>query len=116
MLLLLNTVMLGQTNPVPLIYAPLSPASVNPGHPGFTLQVHGTGFQSGAVVKWNGHSLNTTFVSHRNLKADVPAAAVAKTGTGSVTVANPGTIVSNVIYLPVRRSSSTVAVATDPAV
>jgi len=49
-----------QTNPVPLTYQPLSPVSVSPGHPGFTLRVHGTGFRAGAVVKWNGQLLKTT--------------------------------------------------------
>src|SRR5205807_645646 len=73
-----------------------------------------TGFRSGAVVKWNRKSLSTTFVSEHALRAVVPAAAVAKPGTGSVTVVNAGTIASNVIYLPVRGPSSTVTVATDP--
>jgi uncharacterized protein (DUF2141 family) len=115
-LVLVNAALLAQSNPIPLIYQPLSPASVSPGHAGFTLRVRGTGFRSGAVVKWDGQPLSTTFLSDRTLKADVPAADVAKPGTGAVAVANPGTIVSNVIYLPVRRSSSTVTVATDPAV
>ena len=115
-LVLVNPIVFAQSNPVPLLYQPLSPASITPGHAGFTLRVHGTGFRAGAVVKWNGHPLKTVFLSNSALRADVPAGAVAKPATGSVTVANPGTIVSNVIYLPVRWSSSTVTVATDPAV
>jgi hypothetical protein len=115
-LVLANAGVLAQTNPVPLIYQPMSQTSVSPGHAAFALRVHGTGFRSGAVVKWNGKSLNTTFLSDHALKAVVPSVAVAKPGTGSVTVANPGTIASNVIYLPVRGPSSTVTVATDPAV
>jgi hypothetical protein len=114
-LVLVNIALLAQTNPVPLTYQPLSPVSVNPGHPGFTLRVHGTGFRAGAVVKWNRQSLKTTFLSSSALRANVPATAVAKPGTASVTVVNPGTIASNVIYLPVRSPSSTVTVETDPA-
>jgi hypothetical protein len=95
-----------QSNAVPFIYQPLKPAAVRPGHAAFTLTVHGTGFVQGAVVSWNGGALPTTFVSESVIQALVPADAVAVHTTGSVTVANPGTIASNVVYLPVRDSSS----------
>src|SRR5882762_9096482 len=90
LLVFANVAVRAQGNPVPFIYQPLSPVSVNPGHAGFTLRVHGTGFRSGAVVRWNVQSLKTTFLSSSALRANVPATAVAKPGTASVTVVNPG--------------------------
>ncbi len=86
-----------QANPVPLINQPLVPDAVVPGGQSFTLTVNGTGFASGAVVQWNGAALATTFVSHSQLTAVVPASDIATAGTTSVTVMNPGTgTVSNV--------------------
>ena len=105
--------LLAQSNPVPLIYQPLSPASVNPGHAGFTLTVHGTGFVQGAVIKANGTPLKTQFFNSHTVKANVPPQAVAKAGTGLITVANPASIDSNVAYLPVRDRSETVRLAPD---
>ncbi len=80
----------GQTlNPVPLINNPLSPTSVEPGGPGFTLTVNGTGFVSGATIKWNGTALTTSFVSASQLTAGVPASDIASAGSAWVTVTNP---------------------------
>jgi hypothetical protein len=110
---LLCTFLLAQSNPVPLIYQPLIPASVAPGSPAFTLTVHGSGFVSGASVKANGVALRTKFVDSNVLKAHVAADAVAKAGTASITVANPGSIDSNVVYFCVRNSSTTVNVTID---
>jgi len=105
-----------QSNPVPLIYQPLKPAHISPGHAEFALAVHGTGFVPGAVVRWNGRNLKTEFRSKSLVIALVPSQAVVKASTGSVTVVNPGGIASNVLYLPIRRSASTVTVITDPSV
>ena len=107
---------LAASNPVPLIYQPLSPTSVVPGHPAFTMTVHGTGFVSGAIVKANGIALKTKFVNASTLQASVPAQSVTKPTTATITVANPGSIDSNVIYFTVRWPSKTVEVATDAAV
>ena len=104
-LLLMSSFLMAQSNSVPLIYQPLVPASVVPGHATFIMQVRGTSFVSGAVVKWNGKALKTKVVSSNLLRAQVPALAVAKPGTASVTVTNPGTVASNVVYLPVRTAS-----------
>jgi FG-GAP-like repeat len=80
----------GQTpNPVPLINNPLSPTSVAPGGPGFTLTVNGTGFVTGATIKWNGTALTTSFVSASQLTAGVPASDIASAGSAWVTVTNP---------------------------
>ena len=98
-------------NPVPLINQPLVPDATAPGGQGFTLTVHGTGFVSGAVVKWNGSSLATTFVSDSQLRASVPASDIAAASTASVTVVNPtpGGGMSNVMFFEVTPSSSLIA-------
>lgn len=74
--------------PLP-VAASLSPATANPGDAGFTLTVNGSGFTSGATVRWNGASRATTFVSASQLTAAIPSSDVAATTTALVTVANP---------------------------
>jgi hypothetical protein len=76
-------------NPVPSISLPLVPNVVEPGSPGFTLTVNGTGFVTGSTVTWNGASLNTTFVNPSRLMATVPANDVATQGSVLVAVVNP---------------------------
>jgi FG-GAP-like repeat len=102
-------------NPIPLIYQPLSPASVAPGHAAFTLTLRGTNFVSGAVIKANGRALVTKFVNSTKVQTQVSASDVAKAGTASITVANPGSIDSNGIYFTVRQPSTSVTLTTDPA-
>ncbi|MBZ5704866.1 MAG: choice-of-anchor D domain-containing protein [Acidobacteriia bacterium] len=108
-LLCTTTLVLAQTNPVPLINQPLVPASAAPGGPGFNLVVNGTGFSAASVVEWNGRSLITTVVSGQKLIAKVPASRISKAGTASVRVANPGVASSNVVLFPVAASESAVA-------
>jgi hypothetical protein len=102
--------LLAQSNPVPLLNQPLVPDKVAPGSGKFTLTINGTGFVSGAVVKWNGSSRVTTVVSGSEVQATINASDVAKAKTASVTVANPapGGGASNVVYFPVRNSATTV--------
>ena len=71
--------------------AQLSPASATAGSPGFVLTVNGSNFSSKAVVNWNGTAQTTTVVSPNQLTMAVPAAAIATSGSVSVTVTNPGT-------------------------
>jgi hypothetical protein len=108
--------LLAAQNPVPLIYQPLIPATVAPGQGSFTLTVHGTGFVQGVVVRANGSALKTTFVNSSTLEAEVPAKAVAHPGMGAITVANPGGIDSNVLYLSARAKSNTIAFEKDPLI
>ena len=68
----------------------LSPDVVTVGGPAFTLTVNGSGFVSGAVVKWNGSALATNFVSATQLTAQVPASLIAAAGTANVTVVENG--------------------------
>jgi uncharacterized protein (TIGR03437 family) len=76
--------------------ASLNPITVAAGYPfpSLTLSVNGSGFQSGAIVQWNGFALPTNFVSSTRLTASVPAALLASAGAGTVTVLVGG-IVSN---------------------
>jgi hypothetical protein len=109
-LVITSASLLAQSNPVPLIYQPLSPTGVEPGHAAFTLTVHGTSFVKGTSVQWNGTPLLTQFVSTQLLKAQVPAKLVAASSTASITVKNPNVIASNVIYFSARLPSFTVTV------
>src|SRR5439155_4775069 len=95
-------------NPVPLINQPLVPAAIKPGSAGFTLTVNGTGFVSGAVVKWNGNVRTTTFISKSRLTASILSTDVAKASTASVTVVNPspGGGSSNVVFFPIRAAGT----------
>jgi len=99
-----------QSNPVPLVNQPLVPMTIVPGSQGFTLTVNGTGFVSGAAVKWNGAALTTTFVNSSQLTATVPASDIATPGTASVTVSNPtpGGGTSNVELFDVSSTVSKV--------
>jgi len=103
----------GQTNPVPLVNNPLSPASAAPGSGAFTLTVNGTGFRASSVVNWNGIPRATAFVSQSQLTAAILASDVAAARTASVTVVNPapGGGVSNVVFFQVTGSSEAVALS-----
>jgi hypothetical protein len=87
---LASSITIAQTNPVPVINQPLVPEAASPGGARFVLTVNGTGFVSSSVVKWNGRRLATHFASSSRLTAIVPSAAIARAGTASVTVVNPG--------------------------
>jgi hypothetical protein len=100
-------------SPVPLLNQPLVPAAVAPGGSGFTLTVNGSGFVSGSIVHWNGIALATTFISKSRLKAAVLSSDIAKPGTASVTVVNPGPGdgTSNVVFFEVTPPTPTIALA-----
>ena len=78
----------GFMNPVPSVAA-VSPNSSKQGGAGFTLSVAGSNFVSGAAIKWNATTLQTTFVSTLLVTADVPANLVSSAGPDSITVVNP---------------------------
>ena len=86
------------TSPVPSI-APggLSPNSAIAGSPAFTLTVDGAGFVNGSVIEWNGTAVTTTFVGATQLSATIPASLIASPGSASVTVLNPGGVLSNAV-------------------
>jgi Bacterial Ig-like domain (group 3)/FG-GAP-like repeat len=103
-----------QSNPVPQVNNPLVPTSVPPGSPTFMLTVYGAGFVPASVVKWNGVALGTSYVSLRELTAEVPSGYVAAASTASVTVFNPapGGGTSNVIFFTITEPTSSLAFAT----
>ena len=68
----------------------LTPPSTAAGSSDFPLTVQGTNFNSNAVVNFNGTAMATTFDSGTEVKATIPASAVATAGTAKVTVTNPG--------------------------
>jgi hypothetical protein len=103
-----------RSNPIPLLYQ-VTPPSSEPRDVDVNIRIHGTAFVPGAVAQWNGTPLTTKYVSQSTVVATIPASDLAKASTASVTVANPGGIASNVIYFPIRRSSSTVAFTADSA-
>jgi hypothetical protein len=70
----------------------LLPASVEAGGGSFTLAVNGENFGNASVVRWNGVTRPTTFISPTQLAATISAADIAASGTASVTVASPGGI------------------------
>jgi hypothetical protein len=83
----------------------LSPAGVASGSGAFTLTVNGTGFATGAVVKWNGLARTTAFVSATKLTAAVLATDVAAAGTFPITV-TVGTQVSSAVSFTVTQSTT----------
>jgi uncharacterized protein (TIGR03437 family) len=88
----------------PATLTSLSPSSAVAGGPAFTLTANGTGFVSGATVRWNGANRTTTFVNGSQLRAEIPATAMA--GTAQVTVLNPGAAASNALAFTVRAATS----------
>jgi uncharacterized protein (DUF2141 family) len=102
-----------QSNPVPLVDLPLVPTSVAPGGPGFTLTLNGAGFVAGSSVHWNGKPRATQFVNKTRLTATILASDIAKAGTASVTVTNPGSssLTSNVAFLSIVTPVSAVTLS-----
>jgi FG-GAP-like repeat/Cep192 domain 4 len=109
----MSATVLAQSSPTPLIDLPLVPTSVTPGGPTFALTVNGAGFVTDSVVNWNGYPRPTKFISKTRLTTEIPAEDIAKAGTGSITVANPGSAnpTSNVAFLSVVAPVKTVAFA-----
>ncbi|MGH9842046.1 MAG: putative Ig domain-containing protein, partial [Blastocatellia bacterium] len=69
--------------------ASLNPNSAIAGGAAFTLTLTGTDFVSSSVVRWNGSSRPTAFVSATQLRASITASDIATAGMASVTVFNP---------------------------
>ena len=85
----------------------LTPSSAQAGGAGFTLTVSGSGFASGATVKWNGGARTTTVDSGTQVRAAIPASDIAAAGTAQVTVANPGTSDSNSLTFTITSPQPT---------
>ena len=85
----LNLRGLSAVNPTPSLTS-LLPGTVTVGSAGFTLNVTGSNFVSGSVVRWNGASRPTTYVRSTSLQAAIPAGDIAGAGSALVTVFSPG--------------------------
>ena len=83
-----QTFAITEAAPAPTISA-LSPSGVQAGAAGFTLAVLGNNFANGSTIRWDGVDLPTTYVSPTQLNAEIDAAAVATTGTRTITVFTP---------------------------
>ncbi|MCX6736147.1 MAG: YDG domain-containing protein [Candidatus Parcubacteria bacterium] len=76
-------------NPVPII-TNISPSSKDAGDSGFTLMVNGSGFLSNSVVKFNGSSRTTSFVTSAQLTAEILTSdVITATSSALITVTNP---------------------------
>lgn len=75
-------------NPLPHLTS-LSPAKVSAGSPNLKLQINGSNFVRGAVVRLNGMARETVYVSATELIADLPAADLSKSGLLAISIANP---------------------------
>jgi uncharacterized protein (TIGR03437 family) len=64
----------------------LAPNSARMGTGGLILNVIGTSFTTGQRVQWNGSDCETSFLSERQLLADIPAVALSSEGTATVLV------------------------------
>ncbi|MBL8173254.1 MAG: IPT/TIG domain-containing protein [Bryobacterales bacterium] len=95
------------TTPPPTLTS-LNPATVQQGSAAFTLTLSGSNFQTGAVARWNGTLLTTSFQSAQSLTAQVPASLLTAVAAANVDVRNPDTQTSNA--LPVQ-----VAAVVNPA-
>ena len=54
-----------------------------------TLKVRGRNFLPGAVVRWNGKDLRTTYIGGGELQAVLPSTLATSSDSGSITVINP---------------------------
>jgi hypothetical protein len=93
------------TPPTPTITS-LGPTSAVVGGAAFDLTVTGTKFIAGSVVRWNTTVLPTTVLSATQVRATVPASALATAGSAQITVRNgaEGSPVSNAVAFPVGLS------------
>ncbi|WP_322494572.1 IPT/TIG domain-containing protein, partial [Chloroflexus sp.] len=92
------------SNPSPTIptITSVSPNSITVGTTDITLTINGNNFENGAIVRWNGTPLATTFVSATQLTATLPATQRGTAGTGNVTVVNPGGGESSTVTVTIR--------------
>lgn len=93
-------------NPRPLITS-LTPTTIISGSGVFTITISGANFVDGAVVRWNGADLPTTFVSSLRLTAQLNTANIS-VGRSSVIVVNPppGGGASSPVDVPINETYS----------
>ena len=72
------------------VIASLAPNNATAGGAAFMLTVTGSSFNSNAVVNFANQAMTTSWTSSSMLTANIPASAIATSGTVQVTVTNPG--------------------------
>lgn len=94
----------------------LQPSTVPAGSPQQNLVVVGSNFVSGAVVRWDGVALVTTFNTPQALTAVIPASNLTAAGTHQVTVLNPGGGgASTALTFTVSSNATQLGFSTQPA-
>jgi len=88
----------------------IDPLVVIAGAAAFTLTVEGSGFASGAVLKWNASLLPTTFLDGGTLMAQVSADLVAAAAQVKVIAVNPDGTSSNSQTLTVAKAPTIVSI------
>jgi len=78
-----------ENNAIPTVSS-TSPLASPRGGPDLTLEVHGSNFMSGSVVRWNGSDRPTAFVNSTLVSAQIPAGDLVASGVATITVFNPG--------------------------
>lgn len=81
----------------------------------FTLTIVGTNFVSGSFVRVNGIQRITTFVDSTHLTAPITASDIRTAGTLSITVTNPGALVSSAATLTVTSGNIPTIQSISPA-
>ncbi|HEY2232835.1 MAG TPA: IPT/TIG domain-containing protein, partial [Candidatus Angelobacter sp.] len=89
----------------------LNPSSAISGGAAFTLTLNGSNFNPAAVVKFNGTSRTTTFISSTQLQAAISVSDIASRGVATITVANPvangGTSAGSTLFIGTSPGTST---------
>ena len=91
----------GTTNPTPELTS-VMPSSAQAGGGNFYLTATGSNFVPGAVLLWNGSERTTTYLDVAHLKVAIPAADIARSGTATLTVVNPGSAPSGGFSFPIQ--------------
>jgi hypothetical protein len=94
----------------------ISPATGFAGGPPFSLLVWGFNFLPESSVRWNGSNRFTTFLSSRLLRAVILASDIVFPGQNSVTVSNPGGLVSKAVPFALGSAPPFLSAINPPAV
>ena len=98
-------------NPVPVLTS-ISPNTASAGSAAFTLIVTGSSFVSTSVVRWNGSSRTTTFVSATQLTAAITAADIQSVIGVNVSVFNPAPGGGTSVNVPFNITTPVPAITT----
>jgi polyisoprenoid-binding protein YceI len=101
------------TLPAPVLSS-LSPTNAAAGGAAFVLILNGSGFQPGALARWQGQDLPTSFVSATQVNATIAAQRIASAGQFEVTLRNPDGLVSNPLTFAVQTATPPVITSVSP--